>query len=211
MYLLHFLSFYWFISTCIWLLDKQTQYQRVSEQKESLAQTVYLLALKKLDIVSCALNGGTCCYCLCCICLFCVLQITAMYIDGHLKGGFQTVEAYAGFCGYFKNWLDTKSIKLSVPRQGELVAEDYRACLEYVNSEVTDVLNIQILCQYFTDQIAHLKDFYFRWRFCFVLDVKGKKCHNVFLGEVVSLLNAIINKNKFYPYSLIVQTKQHLC
>lgn len=89
---------------------------------------------------------------------FCVLQITAMYIDGHLKGGFQTVEAYAGFCGYFKNWLDTKSIKLSVPRQGELVAEDYRACLEYVNSEVTDVLNIQILCQYFTDQIAHLKD-----------------------------------------------------
>ena len=69
----------------------------------------------------------------------CVLQITAMYIDGHLKGGFQTVEAYAGFCGYFKNWLDTKSIKLSVPRQGELVAEDYRACLEYVNSEVTDV------------------------------------------------------------------------
>lgn len=66
-------------------------------------------------------------------------QITAMYIDGHLKGGFQTVEAYAGFCGYFKNWLDTKSIKLSVPRQGELVAEDYRACLEYVNSEVSDV------------------------------------------------------------------------
>ena len=119
---------------------------------------------------------------------FCVLQITAMYIDGHLKGGFQTVEAYAGFCGYFKNWLDTKSIKLSVPRQGELVAEDYRACLEYVNSEVTDVLNIQIFCQYFTDQIAHLKDFYFRWRFCFVLDVKGKKCHYVFLGEVVSLI-----------------------
>lgn len=70
MYLLHFLSFYWLISTCIWLLDKQTQYQRVSEQKESLAQTVYLLALKKLDIVSCALNGGTCWYCLCCICLF---------------------------------------------------------------------------------------------------------------------------------------------
>ena len=66
-------------------------------------------------------------------------QITAMYIDGHLKGGFQTVEAYAGFCGYFKNWLDTKSIKLSVPRQGEMVAEDYRACLEYVNSEVSDL------------------------------------------------------------------------
>ena len=64
-------------------------------------------------------------------------QITAMYIDGHLKGGFQTVEAYAGFCGYFKNWLDTKSIKLNVPRQGEMVAEDYRACLEYVNSEVS--------------------------------------------------------------------------
>lgn len=63
-----------------------------------------------------------------------------MYIDGHLKGGFQTVEAYAGFCGYFKNWLDTKSIKLSVPRQGEMVAEDYRACLEYVNSEVSELI-----------------------------------------------------------------------
>ena len=73
-----------------------------------------------------------------------------MYIDGHLKGGFQTVEAYAGFCGYFKNWLDTKSIKLSVPRQGELVAEDYRACLEYVNSEVTDVLSVGILCGHLT-------------------------------------------------------------
>lgn len=66
-----------------------------------------------------------------------------MYIDGHLKGGFQTVEAYAGFCGYFKNWLDTKSIKLSVPRQGEMVAEDYRACLEYVNSEVSERLTKQ--------------------------------------------------------------------
>ena len=59
-----------------------------------------------------------------------------MYIDGHLKGGFQTVKAYADFCGYFKNWLDAKSIKLWVPRQGEMVAEDYRACLEYVNGEV---------------------------------------------------------------------------
>lgn len=64
-------------------------------------------------------------------------QITAMYIDGHLKGGFQTVKAYADFCGYFKNWLDAKSIKLWVPRQGELVAEDYRACLEYVNGELS--------------------------------------------------------------------------
>ena len=59
-----------------------------------------------------------------------------MYIDGHLKGGFQTVKAYADFCGYFKNWLDAKSIKLWVPRQGDMVAEDYRACLEYVNVEV---------------------------------------------------------------------------
>ena len=67
---------------------------------------------------------------------FFLYQITAMYIDGHLKGGFQTVKAYADFCGYFKNWLDAKSIKLWVPRQGELVAEDYRACLEYVNGEV---------------------------------------------------------------------------
>lgn len=65
-----------------------------------------------------------------------------MYIDGHLKGGFQTVKAYADFCGYFKNWLDAKSIKLWVPRQGEMVAEDYRACLEYVNGEVRQGVTI---------------------------------------------------------------------
>ena len=81
-----------------------------------------------------------------------------MYIDGHLKGGFQTVEAYAGFCGYFKNWLDTKSIKLSVPRQGEMVAEDYRACLEYVNSEVSWVYtdqNVMAPQQIFSEILKH--------------------------------------------------------
>ena len=65
-----------------------------------------------------------------------VSQITAMYIEGHLKGGFQTVKAYAGFCAFFKNWLDAKSTKLWPQRQGDLVAQDYRECLEYVNNEV---------------------------------------------------------------------------
>lgn len=69
-----------------------------------------------------------------------------MYIEGHLKGGFQTVKAYADFCGYFKNWLDAKSIKLWVPRQGEMVAEDYRACLEYVNGEVRCYQHVSVFC-----------------------------------------------------------------
>lgn len=64
------------------------------------------------------------------------LQITTKYIDGRLKGGFKTVKAYAEFCGYFKNWLDAKSIKLWPSRQGEMVAQDYRHCLKYVNREV---------------------------------------------------------------------------
>ncbi|XP_032233478.1 uncharacterized protein LOC5508792 [Nematostella vectensis] len=64
-------------------------------------------------------------------------QITTKYIDGRLKGGFRTVKAYAEFCGYFKNWLDAKSVKLWPPRQGEMVAQDYRHCLKYVNRELT--------------------------------------------------------------------------
>lgn len=71
-----------------------------------------------------------------------LLQITTKYIDGRLKGGFKTVKAYAEFCGYFKNWLDAKSIKLWPPRQGEMVAQDYRHCLKYVNREVCNVLKI---------------------------------------------------------------------
>lgn len=71
-----------------------------------------------------------------------------MYIEGHLKGGFQTVRAYAGFCGYFKTWLDAKSIKLWAPRQGDLVAQDYRDCLEYVNNEVQfPVIRCVCVCQ----------------------------------------------------------------
>ncbi|XP_031562606.1 uncharacterized protein LOC116298338 [Actinia tenebrosa] len=66
-------------------------------------------------------------------------QITTKYIDGRLKGGFKTVKAYAEFCGYFKNWLDAKSIKLWPPRQGEMVAQDYRHCLKYVNRELAPI------------------------------------------------------------------------
>ena len=59
-----------------------------------------------------------------------------MYIDGHLKGGFDTVKAYAEFCGYFKTWLDDKSVKLWPPRQGDMLIQDYKDCLLYVNQEV---------------------------------------------------------------------------
>ena len=64
-------------------------------------------------------------------------QITAMYIDGQLKGGFQTVKAYAEFCGKFKSWLDEMSLKLWPPRHGEVLAQDYRDALDFVNKEVT--------------------------------------------------------------------------
>ena len=86
-----------------------------------------------------------------------------MYIDGHLKGGFQTVKAYADFCGYFKNWLDAKSNKLLVQRQGEMVAEDYRACLEYVNGEVNH-LGIKVLLRW-KNQLSFFFTFrkYLRW------------------------------------------------
>ncbi|CAB3985212.1 oocyte-specific F-box [Paramuricea clavata] len=66
-------------------------------------------------------------------------QVTAMYIDGHLKGGFETVKAYADFCGYFKTWLEDKSVKLWPPRQGEMLIKDYKDCLQYVNKEISSV------------------------------------------------------------------------
>ncbi len=66
-----------------------------------------------------------------------ILQITAMYIDGQLKGGFQTVKDYAEFCGRFKSWLEEKSLKLWPPRHGDVLAQDYRDALDYVNKEVT--------------------------------------------------------------------------
>ncbi|XP_057293400.1 uncharacterized protein LOC130622024 [Hydractinia symbiolongicarpus] len=63
-------------------------------------------------------------------------QITAMYIDGNLKGGFQTVKAYAEFCALFKSWMEEKSIKLWPPRLGQIMAQDYRDALDYVNKSL---------------------------------------------------------------------------
>ncbi len=60
-----------------------------------------------------------------------------MYIDGQLKGGFQTVKDYAEFCGRFKSWLEEKSLKLWPPRHGDVLAQDYRDALDYVNKEVS--------------------------------------------------------------------------
>ncbi|XP_066928351.1 uncharacterized protein [Clytia hemisphaerica] len=60
-------------------------------------------------------------------------QITAMYIEGNLKGGFQTVKAYAEFCGKFRSWMEEKSMKLWPPRIGEILAQDYRIALDFVN------------------------------------------------------------------------------
>ena len=59
-----------------------------------------------------------------------------MYIDGNLKGGFQTVTAYAEFCAKFKSWMEEKSLKLWLPRIGEILAQDYRDALDYVNKSV---------------------------------------------------------------------------
>lgn len=81
-----------------------------------------------------------------------------MYIDGNLKGGFQTVKAYAEFCAKFKSWMEEKSLKLWPPRMGEILAQDYRHALDYVNKSVCIILNrllqytgvptcMQILCK----------------------------------------------------------------
>ena len=67
-----------------------------------------------------------------------------MYIDGHLKGGFETVKAYADFCGYFKTWLEDKSVKLWPPRQGEMLIKDYKDCLQYVNKEVKFIFIVEL-------------------------------------------------------------------
>eukprot|EP00794_Sanderia_malayensis_P003139 gene3139-3607_t len=68
-----------------------------------------------------------------------------MYIDGQLKGGFQTVKDYAEFCGRFKSWLEEKSLKLWPPRHGDVLAQDYRDALDYVNKELSLVANEQEL------------------------------------------------------------------
>jgi len=68
--------------------------------------------------------------------LYMLHQITAMYIDGNLKGGFQTVKAYAEFCAIFKSWMEEKSLKLWPPRLGEILAQDYRDALDYVNKSL---------------------------------------------------------------------------
>lgn len=68
-------------------------------------------------------------------------QITAMYIDGQLKGGFQTVKDYAEFCGRFKSWLEESSLKLWPPRHGDVLAQDYRDALDYVNKEVRRLID----------------------------------------------------------------------
>jgi len=66
-------------------------------------------------------------------------QITAMYIDGNLKGGFQTVKAYAEFCALFKSWMEERSLKIWPPRHGEVLAQDYRDALDYVNKQLAIV------------------------------------------------------------------------
>ena len=74
-----------------------------------------------------------------------------MYIDGQLKGGFQTVKDYAEFCGRFKGWLEEKSLKLWPPRHGDVLAQDYRDALDYVNKEVTSVFLVSCTaCYVFT-------------------------------------------------------------
>jgi len=60
-----------------------------------------------------------------------------MYIDGNLKGGFQTVKAYAEFCANFRSWMEERSMKLWPPRIGEIMAQDYRSALDYVNKSVS--------------------------------------------------------------------------
>ena len=65
-----------------------------------------------------------------------------MYIDGNLKGGFQTVKAYAEFCAQFKAWMEEKSIKIWPPRLGDILAQDYRDALDYVNKSVSAVIQV---------------------------------------------------------------------
>lgn len=69
-------------------------------------------------------------------------KITAMYIDGNLKGGFQTVKAYAEFCAKFRSWMEEKSMKLWPPRIGEILAQDYRIALDFVNKSVRIYFNL---------------------------------------------------------------------
>ena len=68
-----------------------------------------------------------------------------MYIDGNLKGGFQTVKAYAEFCAKFRSWMEEKSIKLWPPRIGEILAQDYRIALDFVNKSVSIYFNLRVI------------------------------------------------------------------
>lgn len=70
-----------------------------------------------------------------------------MYIDGNLKGGFQTVKAYAEFCAKFRSWMEEKSLKLWPPRMGEIMAQDYRHALNSVNKSVSFFCSI-LSCLY---------------------------------------------------------------
>ena len=65
-----------------------------------------------------------------------------MCIDGNLKGGFQTVKAYAEFCAQFKAWMEEKSMKIWPPRLGDILAQDYRDALDYVNKSVSAVIQV---------------------------------------------------------------------
>lgn len=71
-----------------------------------------------------------------------------MYIDGRLKGGFETVKAYADFCHYFKTWLENKSLQLWPPRQGQMLIDDYKDCLKFVNKQVSQYgMHAYDICQ----------------------------------------------------------------
>ena len=65
-----------------------------------------------------------------------------MYIDGNLKGGFKTVKAYAEFCAQFKAWMEEKSMKIWPPSLGDILAQDYRDALDYVNKSVSAVIQV---------------------------------------------------------------------
>ena len=70
-----------------------------------------------------------------------------MYIDGNLKGGFETVKAYAEFCAKFRSWMEEKSLKLCPPRMGEIMAQDYRHALNSVHKSVSFFCSI-LSCLY---------------------------------------------------------------
>ena len=78
-----------------------------------------------------------------------------MYIDGNLKGGFQTVKAYAEFCAQFKAWMEEKSMKIWPPRLGDILAQDYRDALDYVNKSVSAVIICLTFSTFFLLHYTH--------------------------------------------------------